>query len=210
MDEKLSTVFVVDDDEAMRDSLEALLESAGLTVLSFEAATPFLDAYDPSEPGCLALDVHLPDMNGVDVLRRLKAMPADRLTVIVITGAADVQTAVAAMKIGAEDFIEKPFDDEAFIERVETLLEEARTRGQKEDARAAAAGRIDELTPRERDVLLEIVDGHPNKVIAYHLGISPRTVELHRSRVMQKLEARSASQLVRIALESGLVASGDD
>lgn len=197
-------MFVVDDDDAIRDSLEALLESVDLEVRSFAAAKPFLDAYDPSEAGCLALDVHLPDMNGVEVLRQLRAMPADRLKVIVITGDGDIEMAVEAMKIGASDFIEKPFDDEAFLERVRALLDEAVDSSRDADMRDEATARLDALTPRERDVLLEIVAGHPNKVIAYHLGISPRTVELHRARVMQKFEATSASQLVRLALQAGV------
>ncbi len=206
MENQTSTVFVVDDDEAIRDSLAALLESDGLNVQTFEAATPFLDFYDPQVAGCLALDVHLPDMNGLEALRRLREIPADRLMVIVITGQGDIETAVAAMKGGASDFISKPFNDEEFLERVHALLAESEERRQRGETLDGIRARVAELTPRERDVLDQLVDGHPNKVIAYNLGISARTVELHRARVMQKMEARTVSHLMRMAAEAGLLA----
>lgn len=205
MQDQISTVFVVDDDEAVRDSLTALLESDGLSVRTFEAATPFLEFYDPQVAGCLALDIHLPDMNGLDALRRLREIPADRLMVIMITGEGDIGTAVAAMKIGAADFIEKPFDHEEFLKRVHALLAESEARRQRGESLDGINARVGDLTPRERDVLNQLVDGHPNKVIAYNLGISARTVELHRARVMQKMEARTVSHLMRMAAEAGLL-----
>jgi len=200
-----ATVFVVDDDDALRDSLEALLESAGMSVRSYASAPEFLEDYDPREAGCLALDNRMPGMSGIDLLQRLRDLPADRLRVIMITGHGDIDTAVAAMKAGAVDFIEKPFADEDFIERVQEHLSAAEAKRRHDEGDDAIKARLDELTPRERDVFDQIVEGHPNKIIAYHLGISTRTVEVHRARVMQKMAARTLSQLVRMALRVGAV-----
>ena len=202
-------VFVVDDDAAARDSLGVLLESAGLTVETFASALDFLDAYDPSAPACLALDVRMPDIDGLEALRRLRAMPADQLKVIMITGHGDIDMAVAAMKAGAADFIEKPFDDEQFLERVQTLVAETAELSQRHQSDTETRARLAELTPRERDVLDQVLDGHPNKVIAYNLGISARTVEIHRGRVMQKMQARTLSQLLRMVLRAGVDSEAD-
>jgi two-component system response regulator FixJ len=191
------TVFIVDDDDAVRDSLQILLESAGLTVEVFASPLEFLASSAPSRAGCLLVDVRMPDMDGIQVKESLSA-GHHQLPVIVMTGHADVPLAVRAMKAGVVDFIEKPFDDEVIIETVRRALKLG------SPAPSEAAQRIAQLTPREREVLDGLVAGHANKVIAFDLDISPRTVEIHRARVMEKMQARSLSQLVRMALEAGV------
>ena len=191
------TVFIVDDDDAVRDSLQVLLESAGLTVEAFASPTAFLGSSAPERPGCLLVDVRMPEMDGIELQEALTAANR-RLPVIVMTGHADVPLAVRAMKAGAVDFIEKPFDDEVIIETVRRALE------LRPAANPEIAQRLALLTPREREVLEGLVAGRANKVIAFDLDISPRTVEIHRARVMEKMQARSLSQLVRMALEAGI------
>jgi two-component system response regulator FixJ len=191
------TVFIVDDDDAVRDSLQILLESAGLTVEAFGSPGAFLESSAPDRPGCLLVDVRMPEMDGIELQETLTTANR-RLPVIVMTGHADVPLAVRAMKAGAVDFIEKPFDDEVIIETVRRALE------LRPAANPEIAQRLALLTPREREVLEGLVAGRANKVIAFDLDISPRTVEIHRARVMEKMQARSLSQLVRIALESGI------
>lgn len=197
------TIFVVDDDEAVRDSLQALLESAGFTVEVFASGQAFLEVHVPNRSGCLVVDVQMPGMSGLELQRRLAADGVD-LPVIVITGHGDIPMAVKALKAGALDFIEKPFADDSILVSVQHALEQAK-QGQRQKSLAAyAAGRIALLTAREREVLEQLVIGRSNKVIAYELEISPRTVELHRARVMEKMQARSLSQLVRMALAVGV------
>ncbi len=197
------TVFVVDDDEAVLDSLKASLETVGFTVEVYQSGLDFLESNDPPRKGCLLLDVRMPDIDGLEMQRRLEAS-RDRLPIIIMTGHGDVTMAVTAMKAGAFDFIEKPFTDETLLEAIERALEHTA----KMQRREASVGEIEEkircLTPRERDVFEQLVIGRPNKVIAFELGISPRTVEVHRSRVIEKLQARSLSQLVRMAMAIGL------
>jgi two-component system response regulator FixJ len=196
------TVFIVDDDDAVRDSLGALVESAGLTAESFASGMQFLDAIGPERAGCVLLDVQMPDLGGLEIQERLAAnQPA--LRVIIITGHGDVPLAVKAMKAGAVDFIEKPFDDGVLLDCVQRALAESQ-RGQVGEAAAAGIEGLGQLTPRERDVLHQLIVGNPNKVIAYELGISPRTVEVHRARVMEKMQAKSLSHLVRMALAAGV------
>lgn len=195
------TVVVVDDDDAVRDSLQILLESAGFTVEAFASPVEFLASPAPAEAGCLLVDVRMPEMDGIQVQETLNAGNS-QLPVIVMTGHADVPLAVRAMKAGAVDFVEKPFDDEAIIETVRRALQ------LRPAANPEVAQRIAQLTPREREVLEGLVAGHANKVIAYELDISPRTVEIHRARVMEKMQARSLSQLVRMALEAGIAPPG--
>lgn len=192
-------VHVVDDDAAVRDSIAFLLDTAGLKSRTYDSAVALLDRADALEPGCIVTDVRMPDVNGLEMVRRLKAADV-RLPVIVITGHADVPLAIEAMHAGVADFIEKPFDDEALLASVDTALAAgAATRDQMvRDAEIRA--RLDALSTRERQVLDGLVAGHANKVIAYDLDISPRTVEVYRANVMTKMQVRSLSELVRLSL----------
>lgn len=194
------TVFVIDDDGAVRDSVQMLLESAGYRAEIFESALVFLDKHVPGASGCVLADVRMPDMSGLE----LQAVVNERrlgLPVIIMTGHADVPMAVRAMKAGAVDFIEKPFSDNTILDSIKRALE-ATGRGV---AAAEAEARIQTLTPREREVLERLVAGSPNKVVAYELDISPRTVEIHRARVMEKMQASSLPHLVRLALAAGVI-----
>lgn len=190
-----ATIFILDDDEAVRDSLSMLIESAGYKAEAFASAREFL-ARSPFPPRvCLLLDVHMPEMSGLQLQDEL-ARRGLKLPVIVMTGQADVPVAVRAMKAGALDFIEKPFPDEIMLESIRNALASPA----KPAADPVIAKHIGELTPREHDVMLQMIAGNPNKVTAHNLGISPRTVEIHRARVMEKMAARSLSELVRMAL----------
>jgi len=193
------TVYVVDDDAAVRSSIQALLESAGFTVEAYGSGREALEGMTGQQSGCLLLDVRLPDMSGLDVQQALKAL-ASEVKVILITGYADVPTAVSAMRNGAFDFIEKPFDDEELLARIEEALQAQKRTHELAIQREEAKARVGRLTDRECEVFHHLVLGQPNKVIAYELGISPRTVEIHRARVMEKLEARSFSDIVRLAI----------
>jgi two-component system response regulator FixJ len=192
-------IFVVDDDEAVRDSLRILLEVEGYRVETFASATDFLETCDLARPGCLLADVRMPDMSGLDLQEVLNQRRAG-LPVIIMTGHGDVPMAVRAMKAGAVDFIEKPFTDTAILDSVGRGLARADRATTDRAFAADAATRLQALTAREREVLDRLVQGQPNKVIAYELGISPRTVEIHRARVMEKMAADSLSHLVRLAL----------
>lgn len=195
-------IFVVDDDDAVRESLKALLETEGLSVETYASGQAFLDAYDPSRRGCLLLDVRMPDMTGLELQQKLAAGP-HKLSIIIITGHGDVPMAVNAMKAGAVDFIEKPYSDETILGSVNNALESGAPGAGKGTAVEETASRIALLSPRERQVLDQLIIGHQNKMIAYELGISPRTVEIHRSRVMAKMQAKNLPQLVRMALTAG-------
>ena len=190
-------VHIVDDDEAVRQSLAFLLGSAGLAVRLYDSATAFLTGLAGVKGGCLITDMRMPDMTGLELLRALKAKGCG-LPAIVITGHGDVPLAVEAMKAGAVDFIEKPFDEEAILRAVQAALECGRE-GEGGDAPAIAA-RLASLSERERQVLEGLIAGHPNKTIAYDLGISPRTVEVYRANLMTKMGARSLSELIRMAI----------
>ena len=196
------TVFVVDDDRAMRDSLSWLLDSVGLRVRSYATAAEFLADHDPAQPGCLVLDVRMPGMSGLDLQAEL-ARRGVELPPIVITGHAEVSMAVRAVKAGAIDFIEKPFSDQLLLDRVRQALQidlEAReVRRRREDARR----RLATLTAREREVLNLVVAGKANKEIASELGVSPKTVEVHRAHVMSKMCVDSLAELIRITLLAG-------
>lgn len=196
------TVHVVDDDPAMRDSLAFLLDSAGHAVRTYGSAEALLAAADALEPGCVVTDVRMPGMNGIDLVRALKARGAPH-PVIVMTGHADVPMAVEAMKAGVADFVEKPFDDEAILTAIAAALDQGLAGEEAEAARADARRRLEALSPRERQVLDGLVAGRPNKVIAYDLGISPRTVEVYRANLMAKMQAGSLSELVRLSLSAG-------
>jgi two-component system response regulator FixJ len=196
------SVFVVDDDEAIRDSLRALMEAEGLAVETFASGREFLDAQTGGS-GCLLLDVQMPDMDGLELLGALAARGAAP-PVIMITGHADVPLAVKAMQAGAMDFIEKPFTDTAILDGVHQALDRGERVRQKQTFAAQAQAGIAQLSARERQVLEQLVIGRPNKMIAYELGISARTVEIHRARVMEKMGARNLSHLVRMALALGI------
>jgi len=193
------TVYIVDDEEAVRKALRFLTKSAGLKSESFETAGEFLDALEHLGPGCLLLDVCMPDMGGLELQETLRERNVE-IPVIIITGHADVATAVRAMKNGASDFVEKPIDSEDLLERVHKCLSgEARQR-KSIDFRKQAAERMSTLSRRERQVMDGLVAGKRNKQIAESLFISFRTVELHRASIMEKLNANSLSDIVRIAL----------
>lgn len=193
------TIFVVDDDAAVRDSLSALLEAESFAVEAFDSAKAFLAGFKPRDVSCLIADIRMPDMDGLElqeeIIRRGWGLP-----VIIITGHGDVPLAVRAMKAGAVDFIEKPFDDEALRASINRGLEQSRRKRGESALAQEVETRVAQLTAREREVMEHLVAGRPNKVIAHRMDISPRTVEVHRGRVMEKMQARSLSDLVRMAL----------
>jgi len=197
-----SVVHVIDDDEAVRESLAFLLRSADLDAATYESATAFLAALPKAAPGCIITDVRMPGLSGTELLQKLKEMGVT-MPVIVVTGHGDVPLAVEAMKMGAIDFFEKPFDDEALLASVQSSLGSWGEQEAREAERADVRARLESLSPRERDVLKGLVAGHPNKTIAFDLGISHRTVEIYRANVMTKMKASSLSELVRMALFNG-------
>ena len=199
-----SLVHVIDDDEAVRQSLEFLLKTARMQVRTYESAAAFLSVLPSVSSGCIVTDVSMPGISGVDLLRRLKELKI-AIPVIVITGHGDVQLAVEAMKIGAMDFIEKPFDDEMLLASIKAALGRWEKDGEQQAERTNLLDKLAMLTKREREVLEGLVAGKPNKIIAFELGISPRTVEIYRANVMTKLSAGSLSALVRTALRAGLL-----
>jgi two-component system response regulator FixJ len=193
-------VHVVDDDEAMRDSLEFLFTTADLPVRTYESAPRFLEAVGAGAAGCVVTDVRMPEMSGLDLLRELKRLEAG-MPVIVITGHGDIPLAVEAMKAGAQDFLEKPFDDERLLSLVRRAMEPGEAAVSAEQA--ALRARIARLSHRERQVLKRLVEGQLNKTIAWELGISARTVEVYRAKLMAKMEAGAFAELVRMALLAG-------
>jgi two-component system response regulator FixJ len=196
-------VYVVDDDDAVRDSLALLLEAAGLRVEAFAAAAEVLVRCRDERPACVVTDVRMPEMDGLQLQQRLAQLHA-QLPVIVITGHGDVPLAVQAMKAGAVDFIEKPFSDEVILASIETAVTHGRRSAGSGAVSREIADRLARLTPRELEVFHQLILGHPNKVIAYNLSISARTVEIHRARVMDKMEVRNLPELVRLAIEAGV------
>ncbi|HEX2594204.1 MAG TPA: response regulator [Rhizomicrobium sp.] len=199
-------VHVVDDDADVRDSICALLDAEGLRRRGYASALQFLGVASEAD-GCAVLDIRMPGMDGMDLQARLKAGGVN-LPLIFVTGHGDTQLAVKAMKAGALDFIEKPFSDTELIAAVRRALDVGAAQRERNQKRDGAEKMVAGLTPREREVLAELVDGHPNKIVAYHLKISPRTVEIHRANIMAKLEARNLSDLVRIALSAGVESTG--
>lgn len=202
MAQPAATIYVVDDDEGVRNSLRFLLRSVGLATRPFASAQEFLEAYDPRHPGCLVLDVRMPGMSGLELQQQLNLRGAI-IPVIFITGHGDIPMAVEAMQHGAFDFLQKPFRDQDLIDRIQRALER--------DGRNRAAlahheqirERFNSLTPREHEVLALMTRGKPNKVMAGELGVSQRTVEIHRARVMEKTGAASLAQLVRMEMDLG-------
>jgi two-component system response regulator FixJ len=190
-------VHIIDDDDAVRQSLAFLLGSAGLTVRLYDSASAFLAGLSTVRNGCLVTDVRMPDMTGIELLQQLRAK-ACKLPAIVITGHGDVALAVEAMKAGAVDFIEKPFDETAILSAVQSVLE--RESNAEGDDAAVVAGKLGTLSEREGQVLEGLVAGHSNKTIAHDLGISARTVEVYRANLMTKMGARSLSELIRMAI----------
>ena len=195
-------VHIIDDDDAVRDSLTFLLNTAGIKVRSHHSAAAFLDALAGAQLKCVITDVRMPGMSGIDLLRRLRELKID-VPVIVITGHGDVPLAVEAMKIGAADFLEKPFDDDALLASVRAAVARQDGDAKRSSERADIEARLSALSKRERDVLDGLVAGHANKQIAFDLGISPRTVEIYRANLMNKMQAGSLSELVRMALIAG-------
>jgi two-component system response regulator FixJ len=198
-----TVVHIVDDEEAVRNSLAFLLTSAGFAVRVHQSATDFLAVAPNVTNGCLITDLRMPDIDGLELLRRLKAADA-MLPAIMVTGHGDIQMAVEAMKNGAIDFIEKPFSDDVLIDSITRAVERAAEQTRSAAATEKVKQRIATLSDRERQVLRGVVAGQPNKVIANELGISPRTVEVYRAGLMAKMQARSLPELVRMAMDIDL------
>jgi two-component system response regulator FixJ len=198
-----TTVHIIDDDPAVRDSLAFLLQSIRITSTVHESGTAFLAQLSGDRRGCIITDIRMPDISGIDLLRRVKELKIP-LPVIVITGHGDVPLAVEAMKLGAFEFLEKPFNDEAMIAAVRLALDQSKQTEKASADRAELEKRLASLSSREREVLDGLIAGHANKVIASDLAISPRTVEIYRANVMTKMQAGSLSELVRMAISAGL------
>ena len=199
-----ATVHVIDDDEAARHSLAFLLGTAKIDVKTYDTAAAFLTVASTVKSGCVITDVRMPEISGIGLLRRLRELKIG-VPVIVITGHADVPLAVEAMKIGAADFLEKPFDDEVLIATVRSALNRQDSDSKRQAERTNIENRLAALSNRERDVLEGLVAGHANKQIAFDLGISPRTIEIYRANLMTKMQAASLSDLVRMALIAGIL-----
>jgi len=197
-------VYVIDDDEAMRDSLQFLLESAGFTVRLFETAVNFLEALPGLEFGCVVSDVRMPGVDGIELLKRMKASH-NHFPVVIMTGHGDVPLAVEAMKLGAVDFLEKPFEDDRLIGMIEIAIRQAAPAAKSEALAQDIAARVATLSPRERQVMDGLIAGLSNKLIARDYDISPRTIEVYRANVMTKMQANSISELVRLAMRAGLL-----
>ncbi|MEM7250416.1 MAG: response regulator FixJ [Pseudomonadota bacterium] len=202
MEEPDPIVFIVDDDDEVRDSLEDLIDSVGYQTEKFGSAADFLAGFDPSRSGCLVLDIRMPGMSGLELQERLNEEGIS-LPIIFITGHGDVPMAVEAMRRGAVDFIQKPFRDQDLLDRVNAALAEGVEKQRDSEAIREITGKVDSLTPRERQVLDMVVEGKANKVIAIDLDVSQRTVEVHRANVMDKMQARSLADLVRMMARIG-------
>lgn len=199
MPSERAVVHVIDDDEALRDSIAFLLHTAQIEAQAHASASAFLEQMPDSSLNCIVTDVRMPGLSGIDLLKRLKELKID-VPVIVITGHADVPLAVEAMKFGAVDFLEKPFDDEVLVASVQSAIRQRIGETKRYMERAEIESRLAALSNRERDVLNGLVAGRANKQIAFDLGISPRTVEIYRANLMDKMQAASLSELVRMAL----------
>ncbi|MGZ3320472.1 MAG: response regulator FixJ [Xanthobacteraceae bacterium] len=197
-------VYVIDDDEAMRDSLNFLLDSANYKVTLFETALAFLDALPGLEFGCVVSDVRMPGLDGIELLKRMKAGHST-FPILIMTGHGDVPLAVEAMKLGAVDFLEKPFEDDRLVAMIESAIHRAEPAAKSEAITQDIATRIASLSPRERQVMDGLIAGLSNKLIARDYDISPRTIEVYRANVMTKMQANSLSELVRLAMRAGLL-----
>lgn len=197
-------VYIIDDDEAVRDSLNFLLDSASFEVTLFETALKFLEALPGLDFGCVVSDVRMPGVDGIELLKRMKAAHST-FPIVIMTGHGDVPLAVEAMKLGAVDFLEKPFEDDRLIGMIEAAIRQAEPTAKSEAAALDIAARIATLSPRERQVMNGLVAGLSNKLIARDYDISPRTIEVYRANVMTKMQANSLSELVRLAMHAGLL-----
>ena len=202
-----AVVHLIDDDDGVRQAVAFLLTTAGLAVRVHESATAFIEVLPSLQPGCIVSDVRMPGIDGLELQRRLKTLGVN-FPMIIMTGHADVPLAVEAMKAGAIDFIEKPFDDELLLSAIRAALDLYDKTGYREIEIARIQTRLRSLSQREREVLEGLLAGHPNKTIAYDLNLSARTVEVHRANLMTKLGASSLSELVRMALVAGLLPAG--
>lgn len=198
-----ATVYVVDDDEAIRHSLELLIGAVGLNVRVFSDAASFLDAFDPALRGCIVADLSMPGMNGLEMQERLNDLNC-RMPIVFLSGHGDVPAAVRALQRGAVDFLEKPFDPRLLLETIEQAVEMDSKRRAAAEKKAEIDSRINSLTPREREIVTLVADGKSSKVIATDLGISERTVELHRSHIMKKMSARSVADLMRMISDASI------
>ena len=197
-------IYVIDDDDAVRQSLEFLLRTAGHTVHGFESAKAFLEILPELRSGCIITDVRMPEISGIDLLRKVKELGAD-IPVIVITGHGDISLAVEAMKLGAVDFLEKPFDDDQLLAALKSTLSRDADMAERKAEITEINDKLAALSNRERQVLEGLVAGNANKTIAFDLGISPRTVEIYRANLMTKMAANSLSDLVRMAMMAGIL-----
>lgn len=203
MNDTRPVVHVVDDEEPIRRSLRMLLRSVHISVETHGSAASFLEKWNPALPGCILLDVRMPEMSGLELQEHLVAR-GERRPIIFMTAHADVAMAVRAMKSGAFDFLEKPFTDQQVLDRIGRALAQDRIENKKQSHRALLQSRLDTLTQREREVMGLILRGKANKMVAHDLGISERTVEIHRARIMRKMDAPSLAMLVQIGMELGL------
>lgn len=201
MKEKPTAVYIVDDDSGVRSSIRMLLKSIGIAATSMASAQEFLEAYDPSQPGCLVLDIRMPGMSGMELQQQLSLRGAI-IPVIFITGHGDIPMAVEAMQHGAFDFLQKPFRDQDLIDRIQKALARDRETRAALQKHSQIRDKLESLTPREKDVLTLLVKGQQNKVMAAELGLSQRTVEIHRAHIMEKTGAGSLAQLVRMVLDT--------
>lgn len=197
-------VYVIDDDEAMRDSLNFLLDSSGFGVTLFDSAQGFLDALTGLGFGCVVSDIRMPGLDGIELLKRMKAQHSP-FPILIMTGHGDVPLAVEAMKLGAVDFLEKPFEDDRLTAMIDTALRQAEPTARSEAVAQDVAARVASLSPRERQVMEGLVAGLSNKLIAREYDISPRTIEVYRANVMTKMQAGSLSELVRLAMRAGML-----
>src|SRR5664279_138396 len=197
-------VYVIDDDEAMRDSLNFLLDSAGFNVTLFESALKFLEALPSLDFGCVVSDVRMPGLDGIELLKRMKSSH-NPFPIVIMTGHGDIPLAVEAMKLGAVDFLEKPFEDDRLIGMIEAAIRQAEPAAKSDAVTHDIAARIATLSPRERQVMEGLIAGLSNKLIARDYDISPRTIDVYRANVMTKMQANSLSELVRLAMRAGLL-----
>lgn len=197
-------IYVIDDDDAMRDSLNFLLDSSGYSVALFDDAQRFLEALPGLAFGCIVSDVRMPGIDGIELLKRMKALHSP-FPILIMTGHGDVPLAVEAMKLGAVDFLEKPFEDDRLIAMIETAIRQAEPAAKSEAVAQDLAARVASLSPRERQVMEGLVAGLSNKLIAREYDISPRTIEVYRANVMTKMQASSLSELVRLAMRAGML-----